>query len=339
MTVVFEGVPLVRSEWVHYLAELYKRSDVDVHQLIKVTQAPEDIQITDVEFLPETTLKNLILAFGKSCSPETFIYTILGMCRDLYVPKILEQLSLTPSMTVAEGIEEFCRVIPLFSNNTRIGLERYHNHLWFARYKDGDAESWYQYAELFSVIFMDELVDALSNSKQKTLNVSLKCAGVAPFFNCSQLQHIQFYTNRAATGIQLDDGILSQTVCMPSKRQSVVKAPLSEIPTSFLPSFRLAIQPYTSVGRLSILDASRILGINKRTLQRRLCMAGVTYSDVIEELLLERSLRLLKDSHLSITTIASSLGYTDTANFTRFIPRKMGVTPSAYRKASSFLTS
>ncbi|MFN1533447.1 hypothetical protein [Vibrio jasicida] len=78
MAVVFEGVPLVRAEWVHYLAELYKRSDVDVHQLIKVTQAPEDIQITDVEFLPETTLKNLILAFGKSCSPETFIYTIWG---------------------------------------------------------------------------------------------------------------------------------------------------------------------------------------------------------------------------------------------------------------------
>ncbi|MCV3264219.1 helix-turn-helix domain-containing protein [Vibrio harveyi] len=58
----------------------------------------------------------------------------------------------------------------------------------------------------------------------------------------------------------------------------------------------------------------------------------VTYSQVMESLLLERSLSLLKNSTLSITTIAASLGYADTANFTRFIRRKIGMTPSAYRK-------
>ncbi|MCV3264217.1 hypothetical protein OGZ01_23255 [Vibrio harveyi] len=104
MTVVFEGVPLVRTEWVHDLAALFDNSNIDVHQLIKVSKAPEDIQMSDVEFLPETILRNLLLAFGESCPTDEFIHTIWTLCRDLYVPKVLAQLALTPTMTVAEAI-------------------------------------------------------------------------------------------------------------------------------------------------------------------------------------------------------------------------------------------
>lgn len=335
MTVVFEGVPLVRTEWVHDLAALFDNSNIDVHQLIKVSKAPEDIQMSDVEFLPETILRNLLLAFGESCPTDVFIHTIWTLCRDLYVPKVLAQLALTPTMTVAEAIEVFCHSMHRYSNNTRLGLEQYHDRIWFARYKDGENEPWYKYAEVFSIIFMDELVAALTNSRQKTMNVSLKSTEMESFFTCPQLLHIQFYTNRAATGIQLDDANLNKAIFMPKKQRQERAVTLCEVPASFLSSFRSAIQPYTSGGRLSILDAERILGIPKRTLQRRLHKEGVTYSQIVEELLLERSLQLLRNSRLSITAIASSLGYTDTANFTRFIRRRVGMTPSAYRKLNS----
>ncbi|WP_426695694.1 helix-turn-helix domain-containing protein [Vibrio harveyi] len=332
MTVVFEGVPLVRTEWVHDLAALFDNSNIDVHQLIKVSKAPEDIQMSDVEFLPETILRNLLLAFGESCPTDEFIHTIWTLCRDLYVPKVLAQLALTPTMTVAEAIEVFCHSMHRYSNNTRLGLEQYHDRIWFARYKDGENQPWYQYAEMFSLIFMDELVAALANYRQQTVSVSVKSTNMERFFDCRQLKHVQFYTNRAATGIQLDDAVLNKTICMPNKGRFDGSTDLSEVPTSFVSSFGFAILPYISFGRFSILEAAQILGIHKRTLQRRLHDCEVTYSQVMESLLLERSLSLLKNSTLSITTIAASLGYADTANFTRFIRRKIGMTPSAYRK-------
>ncbi|MHA2872991.1 helix-turn-helix transcriptional regulator [Vibrio campbellii] len=331
----FKGVPLVRAACIHGLGELFKELDIDTHQLIQLTGAPDDVQKREFEFLPETTLKNLILIFGESCSTEDFILTIWTKCRELYIPKILENLHLVPSMTVADAIEVFCLFIRQYSNNAQFCLERYHHHTWFARYKEGENEPWYKYAEVFSIIFMDELVAALSNSRQKTMNVSLKSTEMEPFFTCPQLLHIQFYTNRAATGIQLDDAILNKAIFMPKKQRQERAATLCEVPASFLSSFRSAIQSYISGGRLSILDAERILGIPKRTLQRRLHKEGVTYSQIVEELLLERSLQLLRNSRLSITAIASSLGYTDTANFTRFIRRRVGMTPSAYRKLNS----
>ncbi|WP_233902802.1 hypothetical protein [Vibrio campbellii] len=163
----FKGVPLVRATCAHGLGELFKELDIDTHQLIQVTGAPDDVQKREFEFLPETTLKNLILTFGESCSTEDFILTIWTKCRELYIPKVLENLHLVPSMTVADAIEAFCRFIRQYSNNAQFCLERYHHHTWFARYKEGENEPWYKYAEVFSIIFMDELVAALSNSRKK----------------------------------------------------------------------------------------------------------------------------------------------------------------------------
>lgn len=40
----FKGVPLVRATCAHGLGELFKELDIDTHQLIQVTGAPDDVQ-------------------------------------------------------------------------------------------------------------------------------------------------------------------------------------------------------------------------------------------------------------------------------------------------------
>lgn len=334
MRTVNSGIPLVRTNCIHKLGELFKDSDINVHTLIRSVKAPLDIQKCECEFLPETTILNLVKVFGQSCSPETFVTTIWLLCKNIYIPSVLLKLNNNGTGTVREALEEFCRVVKQYSSGASISLEWFSDHYWLIRDKDGVTEDWYKYAEVFSIIFLEELVSALTNYHVKASYAAIRSPDMDHFFNCSKLSHIQFFTLRSVTGIRLDESTLKQKTHVRVGVQKANVANFKEIPDNFVSSFKLSLEPYLTMGKLPISDASSILGIHSRTIQRRLNEAGMTYSDIVDELVLKRTLELLKYSQLSITTIASNIGYGDSANFTRFFKRKMAMTPSQYRRQS-----
>jgi AraC-like DNA-binding protein len=72
-------------------------------------------------------------------------------------------------------------------------------------------------------------------------------------------------------------------------------------------------------------------GLTRRTLQRRLREVGLTYSDLLRSALQRRAINLLCQRHLTITEVASMLGYEDPAHFTRAFERWAGICPSRWR--------
>ncbi len=76
------------------------------------------------------------------------------------------------------------------------------------------------------------------------------------------------------------------------------------------------------------------LCMSTRTLKRKLSEHGVTYKSLTEELRSSESKRLLKESTLSMERIATKLGYSEPANFTRAFRKWTGMTPTAFREQS-----
>ncbi len=74
-------------------------------------------------------------------------------------------------------------------------------------------------------------------------------------------------------------------------------------------------------------------GLPVRTLQRRLASSGVTFSDLATDIKINLARELLGDRSRSIDEIASMLGYTDPANFTRAFKNRAGMTPTQFRKS------
>lgn len=95
---------------------------------------------------------------------------------------------------------------------------------------------------------------------------------------------------------------------------------------------RKAIARRLAHGHPAIRDVAATLGLNVRTLQRRLVKAGVIYSRLVEEVRLETAVRLFEDHGLTLAKISSALGYSDPAHFTRAFVRWTGMTPRAYRQ-------
>lgn len=74
------------------------------------------------------------------------------------------------------------------------------------------------------------------------------------------------------------------------------------------------------------------LGINARTLHRRLKDESTTWQDILDGLRQELALGYLRDSDMTQADIAERLGYSDIRSFQRNFKRRNGMPPGDYRK-------
>jgi AraC-like DNA-binding protein len=90
--------------------------------------------------------------------------------------------------------------------------------------------------------------------------------------------------------------------------------------------------PKAGGGYRSLDEVAARLKTSPRTLKRKLAAGGTAYSALLDDARLERACRLLEGDGLSLDEVAETLGYSDTANFTRAFRRWTQTTPAAYRK-------
>jgi AraC-like DNA-binding protein len=81
----------------------------------------------------------------------------------------------------------------------------------------------------------------------------------------------------------------------------------------------------------SIKSVSARLGLNGRTLQRRLAEEGVEFSALLNQIRREHTLRHMANASLPLTQVAGLVGYEREASFARWFAGEFGVTPSIWR--------
>ncbi len=80
------------------------------------------------------------------------------------------------------------------------------------------------------------------------------------------------------------------------------------------------------------LRVARQLGMSGRTLQRALAREGVTFTDVRAEVLWDAVPSLLANPSCKVQAVAMQAGFADAAGFSKAFRRRMGCSPSDYRK-------
>lgn len=84
-------------------------------------------------------------------------------------------------------------------------------------------------------------------------------------------------------------------------------------------------------GQIEIAAVANMTDVSVRTLQRKLAMAGLTYSDLVRRARFEAAVQELENSSARIIDIAYDLGYVDPSNFSRAFRRMAGTSPLQFR--------
>ncbi|WP_442881951.1 helix-turn-helix domain-containing protein [Duganella sp. S19_KUP01_CR8] len=88
------------------------------------------------------------------------------------------------------------------------------------------------------------------------------------------------------------------------------------------------------MGRATIEQIAQALGMNVRTLQRRLEDDGANFSDLINEVRRDLVQRYMNNPSYSLARIGDLLGYSMASSFTRWFTAQFGATPAAWRAAN-----
>lgn len=83
---------------------------------------------------------------------------------------------------------------------------------------------------------------------------------------------------------------------------------------------------------ISIESVARLLGLHKRTLNRRLAEKNTSFARLLGEVRFQIARQLLAETDLPFTDVAATVNYTDASAFSRAFRTWSGMTPSAWRR-------
>lgn len=113
--------------------------------------------------------------------------------------------------------------------------------------------------------------------------------------------------------------------------QRFVEAMPGSRESSIVLEVRRAIYTLLPVGRATIEQIAQALGLNVRTLQRRLDEANASFSDLLCGVRRDLVERYVKDPRYSLTRVSELLGYTLPSSFTRWFTIQFGMPPAQWR--------
>lgn len=104
------------------------------------------------------------------------------------------------------------------------------------------------------------------------------------------------------------------------------------LPADFMSSFETILLSYIEENDLNIELAAGLCNMSKRSLQRKLKTQGTHYNELLLRARFRAASRMLQDPAITATEVASRLGYSNEANFSRAFQQIAGVSPGIYRQ-------
>lgn len=88
------------------------------------------------------------------------------------------------------------------------------------------------------------------------------------------------------------------------------------------------------LGRCSIGQAARALGVDQRTLQRHLAREDASFGALLHAVRAESAERHLASGRQSMTQVSAALGFAAPSAFSRWFAQRFGMSPSAWQRGS-----
>jgi AraC-like DNA-binding protein len=100
----------------------------------------------------------------------------------------------------------------------------------------------------------------------------------------------------------------------------------------FESSLRQVLQTSTVGGLPGQETVAESLGMSRRSLRRRLAGEGTSWRSVVQDVKFAKACERLLEGRNSVRELAGELGFSDSANFTRFFRGRTGFAPSQWRE-------
>ncbi|GAL15035.1 transcriptional regulator AraC family [Vibrio astriarenae] len=320
-------VPLIKSGYARILVELFREHNQDVHQAIQESGLPPDLFDLDQEFIPQQPVKKLIYLLGNQLGITQFGELLKTAIRQKAIPKLISQFA--DCATVRDALERSKEVYQYDSVGVNVGLETAHARTWYwcvRSYDDSQAFTW---SEIYAVAYTIELIRTLTKTDWIPKQIKIQSDDVSLFRSVIGTSPQYFVSNGRIEWL-IEDSILDMPLTI-SKSDSDTKPPLVTWHSNFTDRVFTALLPYIKQQDVTLEYAAELLKLTPRTLQRRLKEERTSFRTIRDNLIFTAAVDMMEQQQ-TLTHIATQLGFSDIAHFSRAFKRISGLTPKLYKK-------
>lgn len=240
--------------------------------------------------------------------------------------------------TLRTAIESFGRYFPALQGSTRLGLVGDRDGTWFD-YRIDDPLIW---PRRHDAEFTLALVCALTRSRLGRAwapeevhfehSAPARAEGIARFFGT--IVRFEQPLNRLLIRPEDLDAALASAnpAAIAIVEQHLTDLIGDTIPQPLAQAATAAVARCMKQGKVGLERVAIRLGLEPRTLQRRLRAEGLTFRELVEHVRRREATALLRHGHMSLSAVARGLGYADVATMSRAFRNWTGESPRAFSR-------
>jgi AraC-like DNA-binding protein len=332
------NIYVVRASHMQPFFHTLKKLKTDIESLLKEVGLTLSMFEHSDTLIPEAPLWEFVgLAAKKLDLPHFGFLVTESVCLDKY-GAFGEHLCTAKNLNSALTI--FIKDLNTHVNFPNYWLDSDDDYVWLCRKGTPGIEKGKWPVEQHVISFLVELVKVYAGKEWQPQRVKIHSRDLSGIEQAKSLQQSKISKGQAYGAIAIEKYLMnnsSKLVC-----NAKVKAPialLDEVPHDLVPTLQnLFQQGLLQQGYFGKeLDTEAIaskLGVNLRTLQRRIKEQNTTLKALIEKARYHSAKTLLLADDLSTEQIAAQLGYSDISNFMRAFKRWSGTTPKKFRLAN-----
>lgn len=319
-------IPLIDSYFVRGVLNYLHAQGADVHEIIAEVGLPDDILTAQHSYVAEVPLKKLFHIIEDKFGMMGFCEFATTLCQQHIIPNLLPKLS--HCQTLRQALLAFIDYEKQETTLTKLSIQENMGVFWLVKELWNPDESWSELIEIFSVIYIAELIHLLLREQWHPRFIKLHSNQYQAFEKLAMTKNSQILIGRSVTAVSIRPEYIDRDIKLNAKWE-LLKAEL--VGQNFIESIKIALTPYFRVEQLSIERAAEILNVGVRTLQRKFASEGITYRQLKESIQVDLAKSMLKNPLLTITWIATTLGYSHSTHFSRAFKNAVGISPSKYR--------
>jgi AraC-like DNA-binding protein len=293
--------------------------------------------------IPEAPLWEFVGLAAKQLNLPHFGFLVTeNVCVDKY-GAFGEHLCSAKDLTAA--LELFINDLNTHVNFPNYWLEHEGDYVWLCRKGTPGIEKGKWPVEQHVISFLIELVRVYVGNEWQPNMVKLNSCDLSGIEQAKSLQKSKINKGQAYGAIAIEKSLMDSRAQLisplmpqstPQQKAKIPSALLDEVPNELLPTLQslfeqgLLQQGFFGKELDTEVIASK-LGVNLRTLQRRVKEQNTTLKALIEKARYNSAKSLLLADELSAEQVAQQLGYSDISNFMRSFKRWSGSTPKKFK--------
>jgi AraC-like DNA-binding protein len=325
------SIPITRCQFLIPFAAIHDEIGAPTASLLERFRLPSCLEEKADDFVPLLRAVSFAESAQRSQGIVDFGFQASRRLQFCHLSaKFRAMIGYSPTLFLA--LQQVCKWATLEDNVLDMWLERADDHIKICSKLVGTAGiAHLEHSQWLQNIFTIHIVRQFAGPDWEPVTIAFEARYVPSVETRTHWPNTRFLSGQFASWIEVPLSLMSLPGCAVATPLEFRDGDADPAGGEIIRALRLMLPSYLDEGVPTVAEIAEMAGTSSRSLQRKLALAGLTYSDLIEAARFEMAAKLLRTTDAKVIEVAFASGYADPAHFTRAFRRMSGITPRRFR--------